>query len=162
MKMTVLYYSRTGNTKRMAETIVSGMNSVEEIEAKAFSINEIDAEWIKESKAVIMGSPIYMATICGDIKMWFEKEAMKYNLAGKIGGAFATAGYVHGGGELGIQSMLDHMLVFGMFAYSGGGSFGKPVIHLGPVAIHDNLDAYIETFTIYGKRIATKTKEVMR
>ena len=77
--------------------------------------------------------------------------------AGKVGGAFATADYLHGGGDLGIQTILNHMMVLGMLTYSGGGSFGKPVIHLGPVALHGHLEESKELFRLYGQRMATKT-----
>lgn len=162
MKMSVLYYSKTGNTKKMAEVIVEGMMSVEGVEAKSFSIEEIDEAWVKESRCVVLGTPIYMASVCGAIKNWLDGSSKKYGLQGKIGGAFATADYLHGGGELGIQMILDHMLVFGMMTYSGGGSWGKPIIHLGPLALKDHLEESEETFQIYGQRMAAKTKELFQ
>lgn len=158
MKMSVLYHSKTGNTKRMAQVIADGMMSVEGVEAKIFAIEEIDEAWLGESKCAVLGSPIYLANMCGAVKCWLESP--KFVLAGKICGAFATADYVHGGGELGIQSILDHMLVKGGLAYSGGGAYGKPVIHLGPVALKEYLEESEETFRLYGQRMATKTVEI--
>lgn len=162
MKMTVLYHSKTGNTKQMAEVIVEGIQTVEGVEAKAFPIEAIDEAWAKESKCIILGSPTYMASVCGAIKSWLDGPCRNYALAGKIGGAFATADYIHGGGELGIRLILDHMLVYGMLTYSGGGSYGKPVIHLGPVALKDHLEESKDTFRLYGQRMATKTLEVFK
>lgn len=160
MKMTVLYHSKTGNTKKMAEVIAEGMMRVNGAEAKVFSIDAIDEAWIKESKCVVLGSPIYVATICAAVKEWFDGPARKYALAGKIGGAFATQNYLHGGADIGIQCILSHMTVYGMLVYSGGGSCGAPVIHLGPVALHERLDESAETFRIYGERMAAKTLEI--
>lgn len=160
MKITVLYHSVSGTTKKMASAICEGINSIDGAEGKAFSIDDADAEYIKESGCVILGTPVYFASMTGEIKMWFEKAARQYALAGKLGGAFATANYVHGGGELAIQSILSHMMVMGMAAYSGGGAYGVPVIHLGPVAIRENADQYTELFRTYGARMATKTKEL--
>ncbi|MCM0760520.1 NAD(P)H-dependent oxidoreductase [Sporomusa sphaeroides DSM 2875] len=160
MKMTVLYHSQTGNTKQMAEVIAEGMQTVEGVQAKAFPIEEIDEAWAKESNCVVLGTPIYMASVCGAIKNWLEGPCKKYGLAGKIGGAFATADYIHGGAELGIRLILDHMLVYGMLTYSGGGSYGKPVIHLGPVALKGHLEESKDTFLLYGQRMATKTLEI--
>lgn len=162
MKMTVLYHTKTGNTKQMAEEIVTGMQSVEGVEAAAFSIDEIDENWSKESRCVVLGSPIYMASISGAVANWLQGPCMKYGLTGKIGGAFATADYIHGGGDIGIRAILDNMLVLGMLTYSGGGAFGKPVLHLGPVAIAGKLDESREIFQLYGQRMATKTMEVFR
>lgn len=67
---------------------------------------------------------------------------------------------MHGGGELGIRTILDHMMVLGMLTYSGGGALGKPVIHLGPVAIGGHLEESKDVFLLYGKRMAEKTLEI--
>ena len=162
MKMSVLYHSKSGNTKRMAEVICDGMMSVEGVEAKAISIDELDMDWIKESKCVVMGTPIYMASLTAKFKTFLENEAKGLGLAGKIGGAFATVDYVHGGGEFGIRTILDHMMVFGMMTFSGGISYGRPVIHLGPVAVSANIEDFDDTFTLYGQRMAIKTVEVFK
>ena len=162
MKMTVLYYSKTGNTKHMADIIAEGMQSVDGVEAKTFPIDQIDEAWAKESKCIVLGSPIYMSNVCGAIKSFLEGPCTKCGLTGKLGGAFATADYIHGGGELGIRLILDHMMVFGMLTYSGGGSCGKPVIHLGPVAINGHLEESRDTFLVYGKRMAAKAAELFK
>ncbi len=160
IKVAVLYHSVTGTTKRMAEAIVNGINSIDGVEGKAFSISEINAEYVKESRCVILGTPSYYASMTGEVKMWFEKSAGRLGLAGKIAGAFATADYIHGGGDIAMQSILAHFMVYGCMAYSGGGSDGAPVIHLGPVAIKKDADEYISLFTLYGKRMAAKTGEL--
>ncbi len=85
---------------------------------------------------------------------------MQYKLAGKLGGAFATADYIHGGADIAIQAILAHFMVLGMLAFSGGGSYGKPVIHFGPVAIKAQLDDFRETFTLYGQRLGRKTADL--
>ena len=157
MKITVLYHSVSGTTREMAENICQGINSVEGMEGKAFPLSDIDAAYIGDSKCVILGTPVYYACMAGEVKIWFEKAARQYGLAGKLGGAIATADYVHGGAELAIQNILTHMMVYGMPVYSGGGSYGKPVIHLGPVAIKENAGQYEETFRTYGARMAIKT-----
>ena len=160
MKASVLYHSKSGNTKAMAEVIARGIRESGDISAKIFSIDEIDSDWVKESKCVIIGSPTYMASVSAKMKHWLDNESGQYGLGGKIGGAFATARYVHGGGDLGIRLMLDHLMVFGMLTYSGGGAFGNPVIHLGPVAIADELSRYEHTFFTYGKRMGEKTLDI--
>ena len=162
MKIAVLYHSVSGTTKRMAEAIVQGINSVDGTEAKAFPIDATDAEYVKESRCVILGTPVYYANMSGAIKTWFEKAARPLELAGKLAGAFATADYVHGGGEIAIQNILGHFLVYGSAVYSGGGAYGVPVIHLGPVAIKKDAEEYTTLFTTYGKRMAAKTLELFK
>ena len=51
MKMSVVYFSASGNTQKMAECIAAGANSVEGVEAKAFPIDAIDEAFGKESKS---------------------------------------------------------------------------------------------------------------
>lgn len=157
MKMSVVYFSASGNTQKMAECIVAGANSVEGVEAKAFPIDAIDEAFGKESKCIILGCPTYAADTPADFHVWLEKGFRALEPAGKLGGAFSTAQFTHGGDELVIQTIMAHMLVSGMMVYASGGAKGRPVIHLGPVAIatagnDEMLEPYKETFTIYGQR----------
>ena len=110
MKMSVLYHSKSGNTKAMAEAVAEGMEQVEAVEAKTMSIDAVDEEWLRESVCLVLGSPTYYASVSGEMKLFLEGLS-KYGVAGKLGGAFATANYIHGGGELAIQTILDHLMV---------------------------------------------------
>ena len=162
MKMAVIYHSVTGNTKNMGELILKGMNSCEGAEARGFGIENVDVEFVKEAKCVVFGSPIYMAHITNQMMEYLVKECGRLSLAGKLAGAYATAQYVHGGAELGIREMLDHLMTTGALIYSGGGSCGRPVIHLGPVGIDNTMDImqFADNFEIYGKRMAEKALEL--
>lgn len=160
MKASVLYYSQTGRTKRMAEVIAGAMNEVDGVEATAFSITDLDEAFVTESGCVILGTPIYMADVAGQVKVWLEQEAKKLHLGGKLGGAFATADYVHGGANLGLQTVLGHFMVLGMMTYSGGSAWGKPYIHHGPVALKENIESYDETFAVYGRRMAQQALKI--
>ncbi|MBO5503976.1 MAG: flavodoxin domain-containing protein [Lachnospiraceae bacterium] len=157
MKIAVVYYSQSGHTKEMADKVVKGIESVAGCEARAFPLDAIDKEYVKESCALIVGSPTYAGTACCAVQSWLESEAGGYDLAGKLGGAFATAAYVHGGGELGMLTILQHMLFLGMMVYSSGCAFGDPVIHLGPEAINADHDSFGGLFEIYGRRFAEQT-----
>ncbi len=165
MKFAVIYDSKTGNTKQAAEWIAEGMNGATGAEAKAFAIGEVDADFVKESKAVVFGSPSYAAVLTPDMH-GFLMGAGSLGLAGKLGGAFATEQFTHGGGETVIQSILTIEMVNGMLCYSGGGACGMPVIHLGPVGVNDNvekhngMEKYRENFQVYGRRMAEKAMEI--
>lgn len=161
MKMSIIYHTRTGNTARMAEIIAQGMESVPGVEAKCFNIDRVNSGWLKDSQCIVVGSPTYYASISGELKVFLESMG-KYDPAGKLGGAFATANYIHGGGELAIQCILDHMLVYGMLVYSGGSSCGKPVIHLGPEAVNGKLQEVEDVFFTYGQRMAKKAVELFK
>ena len=166
MKLAVIYDSKTGNTKRAAEWIAQGMNEADGAEARTFYIGEVDEEFVREARGVVIGSPSYAALMTPDMRTWLMTRAGKLSMAGKLGGAFATEQYTHGGAELVIQSILTNELVFGMLCYSGGSSQGKPIIHIGPVGVNDNVEAhngmekYEEYFRVYGRRFAAKALEL--
>ena len=162
MKAIVIYDSVTGHTKRMAGVIVEGMEKVEGVEAKACPISEVDEAWATESKCIILGTPTYCSSVSAAMKSYLDTSFRKCMPVGKLGGAFATADYVHGGGDLAIRLILDHMMVFGMLTFSGGGSYGKPVIHLGPVAVSSQLDEVEDTFRLYGERMAKKMTDIFK
>ncbi len=165
MKLSVIYDSVTGNTKQAAEWIAEGMRTVGGADARAFRLDEADEAFVSESAGVVIGCPSYMASMTPSMRAWLMKAA-KLGLAGKLGGAFATEQYTHGGGELVIQSVLTNELCFGMLCYSGGAAKGKPCIHIGPIAVngnvetHNGMEHYRETFRIYGERFAQKAAEL--
>ena len=166
MKLAVIFDSKTNNTKQCGEWIAEGMNKVAGVEAKAFNITEVDEEFVKEAKGVVIGCPSYAALMTADLRSWMLTTGGKLGMAGKLGGAFATEQFSHGGATLVIQSILTNMMVWGMLCYSGGGSKGMPVIHLGPVGINDNVEKYNgianykDNFEVYGQRFAEKATEL--
>lgn len=160
MKMSVLYFSKTGCSEEMAGYIVKGMQSVGDVEAKAMSIENIDDEFVKESSCLVLGTPTYFASMAYQVKDWLDTKAPHYNMGGKLAGAFATENYIHGGGDLAIQGILTQFMVMGMLVYSGGGAYGKPPIHLGPVAVFEDRENQRDVFELYGQRMATKAKEL--
>ncbi len=64
------------------------------------------------------------------------------------------------------ESILTIEMVYGMLCYSGGKAWGIPVIHLGPVGVnsnmekHNSMEHYKENCIIFGKRFASKAKEL--
>lgn len=82
MKATVLYDSKTGHTKQMAEIIAQGMEEVQGVQARSFPLEEVDEDWAKESRCVILGSPIYMASISARVKACWKAPVKNTNLPG--------------------------------------------------------------------------------
>lgn len=160
MKIAVIYDSRTGNTSAMGEAIVEGMNGLGGVEARAFDFREIDETFTAECSAFVFGSPTYLAGPTAEFYTFLEQKARGLGLAGKLGGVFATQQYVHGGADLTMMRIIEHLLVLGMMVYSGGASKGKPVIHIGPVEVSPDKDAYVELFRTYGARFAEQALAV--
>ncbi|MFA0816540.1 MAG: flavodoxin family protein [Anaerofustis sp.] len=164
MKIAILYYSESGNTAKMADTIEAGILSVGQIEVKQMNLNQtdnkpIDADFVNQSSAVLFGTPTYVANMCWQMKQWFDTD-WNCNLAGKLGGAFATANAPHGGADVAVLGIINHLLVKGMLVYSSGAGCGRPFIHLGPTALRDELEQKAPLFKLFGKRIAEKAIEL--
>ncbi len=160
MKAAIIFDSRTHTTEKAAGFIAEGLEAINDIEVKCFNIDEADFEYIRQSRLVILGSPTYMASVTGKMKNWLEFNARNLELAGKLGGAYATEQYIHGGAENAIQELLVFMMVMGMMTYSGGGSHGKPVIHLGPVGMSQDIDSFKELFVTYGRRMGQQLLKI--
>ena len=150
MKASILFDSKTGHTRTAGEWICKGMEEAG-IETKCFNIFDVDQSWVQDSDCIILGSPTYMADVTADMKKFLEGLSA-YGVAGKLGGAFATAQYDWGGGVVAIETILRHMLVAGMMVYSSGGT-ESPVIHLGPVSVNGNGE---EIFVQFGRRMAAQ------
>lgn len=163
MKLSIVYYSETGNTERIAGFIAAGASSIADTEVRTFNLkneNEVDIDFINNSKAVIVGTPTYVANTCWQIKKWFD-TGWDYKLAGKLGAVFATENSPNGGGaEIAMLTVINHMLVKGMLVYSSGVEFGKPTIHIGPAVIKDDIDKKEKLCTIFGQRIALKAHDL--
>ena len=164
MRIAIVCYSLTGHTFEMAGEIARGIEE-EGAEARIFNIrtDEVDAEYINNASGLIIGTPTYMASSVWQGKKWIEEDSRPFALSGKLGGAFATAHYAQGGQDTAIMDILGQLLVKGMLVYSGGGSFGLPIIHHGPVALDQEGDHYDESrkmFRVYGRRFAAKAAEL--
>jgi len=93
-KVLVAYYSRTGNTEKMAEYIGEGIR-IAENDAELKKISEIKSEKDLEGyDGFVFGCPTYHRDLTAGMKT-FLFLAEKANLIGKMGGAFGS--YTHSG-----------------------------------------------------------------
>lgn len=163
MKIAIIYYTKTGQTKEMAEIIAEGMREAGG-EVRLFSVEEaIDQDYLTVCDGIVFGTPTHMATSAWRMNQWLMEDSYPVSFAGKLGGCFATAHYAQGGSDNAILSMLGMLLVRGMLVYSSGSAFGKPFIHHGPVALDAVGNHYEEskdTFKIFGQRFAEKAIEL--
>ncbi|MCX5702079.1 MAG: NAD(P)H-dependent oxidoreductase [Candidatus Omnitrophica bacterium] len=129
-KILVIYYSRGGNTKKMAESIVEGVKKEGE-EAVIKAVSEVNVDELLKYDALVIGSPTYYGSMAAEIKRLLD-DSVKFHgkLDGKIGAAFASSANIGGGNETTILDILNAMLIHGMIIQ--GDPQGD---HYGPVAI---------------------------
>ncbi len=73
-----------------------------------------DAEW---AHAILFGTPCYFGSMATELKNFFDQLGPQWKrgaLAGKVGGAFATASWPHGGSEVVTLSLYAPMAHLGM------------------------------------------------
>lgn len=159
MKIAVIYDTKTNTTAAAASFIREGICRVEGGEAACYPIAEAENDFVREADGIILGSPTYMAAASWRMTDWLQQTAPRLKFAGKLGGAFATEQYIHGGAERVIADLLTFELVSGMLVYSGGSAYGKPIIHLGPVGMSQDIGSFRELFETYGERFALQLKK---
>ncbi|MBI5144614.1 MAG: flavodoxin domain-containing protein, partial [Candidatus Omnitrophica bacterium] len=113
-KALVIYYSRTGNTKKMAESVAEGIKN-EGMEVVKKEVKDVDAGELLKYDAIAIGSPTYYGTMAAQIKKLLD-DSVKFHgkLDGKVGAAFASSANVGGGNETTILDILNAMLIHGM------------------------------------------------
>ncbi|OFV66526.1 MAG: lactamase [Candidatus Syntrophoarchaeum butanivorans] len=89
--MLVVYYTRTGNTGKMAKAIAEGAESAG-AEAVLKSVYSVKNEDILEADAIIAGSPTQNKRVPSKM-MAFINDMKDLELDGKIGAAFGSYGW---------------------------------------------------------------------
>jgi flavodoxin I len=91
-KVLVLYYSRTGNTEKMANAIAGGARTVGNTEVEMEY--HVDADDLTMYDAIVVGVSTYHHDMPMDVKRLFEEAAEKgISLKAKIGAAFGSYGW---------------------------------------------------------------------
>ena len=115
MQVLILYYSKGGNTKKLAERIGEGVEFVSGVKALLKSTQEVKKEDFVDSAGMIAGSPVYFGAMAWDLKRVFDEYVVvRKQMENKVGAAFATSGDPSGGKETTIISIVQCLLIYGM------------------------------------------------
>jgi NAD(P)H dehydrogenase (quinone) len=133
-RVLVIYYSRSGNTEKMAEAVAAGAKQVSGVEVALHRVAEVKTDDLLSADGIIMGSPVYYGGMAAELKSLID-ESVKHHgkLTGKVGGAFASSGAIGGGTETTVLDILKTMMIHGMIvqgdahgAHYGAVAFGEP------------------------------------
>lgn len=129
MQILILYFSKGGNTRKLAEAISEGVEKVEGVSAVLKNTDEVTKEDFVNSHGIIAGSPVYFGLMAAELKTVFDKfVGVRRKMEDKIGAAFATSGDPSGGKETTMMSIIQAMLIYGMIVVgdplSATGHFG--------------------------------------
>ena len=160
MQVLVTYYSRTGNTKRLAEEVAKGVRQVADVTCLVKPVTDVTKEDFLASDGIIAGSPVYFGTMAADLKRLFDEfVGLRRQMADKIGAAFATSGHPTGGKETTLFSILEAFLIYGMIVV------GDPLEasgHYGVACVGTPDQTTLQDAVKLGKRVASLVKRLRR
>ena len=112
MQILVLYFSKGGNTRRLAEAIAEGVGQVSGIEAVLRNTQEVSRDDFVNAVGVIAGSPVYFGTMAAELKKVLDDfVSVRRQMENKIGAAFTTSGDPTGGKETTMMSIIQALLI---------------------------------------------------
>jgi len=145
LSILVLYYSRHGATRKLAELIAQGVDSVPGAEARLRTVPAVssvaeatapsipddgapyvDAADLAECAGLALGSPTRFGNMASSMKYFLDGTAAEWvngTLSGKPAVVFTSTGSLHGGQEATLLSMMIPLLHHGMLV------MGLPYTH---------------------------------
>jgi NAD(P)H dehydrogenase (quinone) len=152
MQILILYYSKTGNTEKLARAIAEGVEQIQGAQAVLKSTTEVSKEDFLASQGVIAGSPVYFGILAADLKRVFDEFiSTRKKMEGKVGAAFATSGHPTGGKETTMFSIIQSLMIYGMIIV------GDPMSasgHYGVACSGEPDDKILENGRKLGARVA--------
>ena len=112
----VVYHSGYGHTKKQAEAVAAGAESVPGTRVLLVSVEEAagQAEALNAADAIIFGSPTYMGGVSGPFKTWMDTTSKVW---GKWNGKLA-AGFTNSASQSGDK--LNSLVQLSIFAAQHG------------------------------------------
>jgi NAD(P)H dehydrogenase (quinone) len=154
-KALVVYYSRSGHTKRMADLIGESIGQ-HGVEVDVRDVKDVPVETLVGYDAFVVGSPTYYGTMAADIKRLLD-ESVRFHgrLDGRIGAAFSSSRQIGGGNETTILGILNALMIHGMIVQ------GDPQDdHYGPVSINAPDERTEKHCARFGARVAELVKRL--
>lgn len=165
-KILITYYSKTGNTKVMANEVLKGVQSIQGVIGVIKSIDKTTQKDLIEADAIIVGSPVINANAAPEIiKFMSEWPFAGKPLKDKIGATFVTGGGISAGEELVQVNLLHSMMIFGMIIVGGEdwtSAFGASAItNESLFQKKQSIDSlFLRKGYQLGKRVATISKKI--
>lgn len=152
MQVLILYFSKGGNTRKLAEAVARGVEEVEGVSALLKNTSEVTKEDFVECEGLIVGSPVYFGLMTAEVKKVFDEfVSVRKKMEGKVGAAFTTSGDPSGGKETTMMSIIQALLIYGMVIV------GDPMSatgHYGVACVGEPDEKALENGAKLGNRVA--------
>jgi NAD(P)H dehydrogenase (quinone) len=154
-KVLIVYFSKSGNTKKMALAVARGVR-IEGAKVDVKAVKNVQPKDLLKYDALIFGSPTYYGLMAAELKKLLD-VSVKYHgrLTGKVAGAFTSCGGIAGGAETTLLSILAAFLIHGMVAVGDANAY-----HYGPVSIGAPNKAIELACVNYGRKLARLAKKL--
>jgi len=121
-KVAVVYHSGYGHTKKLAEAVERGAQTVSGTETSIFSVDELAADapgWatLDAADAIIFGAPTYMGSYSAPFKTFIDLTAHRWysrTWKDKIAAGFTNSGSFSGDKLNTLQSLFINAMQHGM------------------------------------------------
>ncbi|MEY4767600.1 MAG: NAD(P)H:quinone oxidoreductase, type [Pseudomonadota bacterium] len=135
-RILILYYSRYGNTAKMAQMIARGVESIENCEAILRTVPEVSTvceqvantipeqgapyatmDDLQDCNGLALGSPTHFGNMAAPLKYFIDNSSKLWfsgALRNKPACVFTSTGSMHGGQELTLLTMMIPLLHHGM------------------------------------------------
>lgn len=152
MKILVLYYSKGGNTRRLAQAVAEGVDGMEGAESVLKTCEQVTKEDFLEAGGVIAGSPVYFGGMAAELKQVFDGfVSTRRKMEGRVGAAFTTSADPTGGKETTMMGIIQAMMIYGMVIT------GDPMAatgHYGVACVGAPDEKTLENGRLLGRRVA--------
>ena len=143
MNILVLYYSKGGNTRKLAEAIAEGVGQVDGVQAVLRHTRDVVKDDFVAADGLIVGSPVYFGTMAAQLKLVLDEfVGVRKKMENKVGAAFSTAGDASGGKETTMMSIIQALLIYGMIIVgdpmSATGHYGTACVGVPDAAARQN------------------------
>ncbi len=140
-KVLIVFYSMYGHIHQMAQAVLEGAKSVNDVDVEIYRVAElipddileksgakpiqqtfahipvVKPEFLSNADAIIFGTPTRFGNMCSQMRNFMDQLGglwVKNTLVGKIGSVFASTGTQHGGQETTITSFHTTLFHLGM------------------------------------------------
>ncbi len=143
MNVLVLYYSKGGNTRKLAEAIAEGVGQADGVEAVLRHTRDVNKDDFVAADGLIVGSAVYFGTMAAQLKQVLDEfVGVRRKMENKVGAAFSTSGDPSGGKETTIMSIIQALLIYGMIIVgdpmSATGHYGTACVGAPDSAAREN------------------------
>ena len=151
MKILVLYFSKGGNTRKLAEAVAQGVDGLDGVEAVLKTCEQVSKDDFLGAKGIVAGSPVYFGGMAAELKLVFDGfVSTRRKMEGKVGAAFTTSGDATGGKETTLMGILQAFMIYGMVVT------GDPMAatgHYGTACVGAPDEKTLENGRLLGRRV---------